>query len=138
MTLHALHNICMRLLAAERSGTPQLFAPDGKFEYVPFYFFQLLEEDLAALGRAVAQLDRHCHRSDKTGVVVSGRWHNGEHAARSLAGLLRHARPRDDVAARIGSDVAAELGRPVMVTGVARQWSSTFIAEDEAAFGACR
>ena len=54
--LHALQNICMRLLAAERSGAPQLFAPDGKFEYVPLFFFQLLDEDLAAVGRAVAQL----------------------------------------------------------------------------------
>ena len=54
--LHALQNICMRLFAAERSGAPQLFAPDGKFEYVPLFFFQLLDEDLAAVGRAVAQL----------------------------------------------------------------------------------
>ena len=46
----------MRLFAAERSGAPQLYAPDGKFEYVPLFFFQLLEEDLAAVGRAVAQL----------------------------------------------------------------------------------
>ena len=56
--LHALQNICMRLFAAERSGAPQLYAPDGKFEYVPLFFFQLLEEDLAAVGRAVAQLGR--------------------------------------------------------------------------------
>ena len=54
--LHALQNICMRLLAAERFGAPQLYAPDGKFEYPPLFFFQLLEEDLAAVGRAVAQL----------------------------------------------------------------------------------
>ncbi len=40
--LHALQNICMRLFAAERSGAPQLYAPDGKFEYVPLFFFQLL------------------------------------------------------------------------------------------------
>jgi len=46
----------MRLFAAEGSGAPQLYAPDGKFEYVPLFFFQLLEEDLAAVGRAVAQL----------------------------------------------------------------------------------
>ena len=39
--LHALQNICMRLFAAERSGAPQLYAPDGKFEYVPLFFFQL-------------------------------------------------------------------------------------------------
>jgi len=54
--LHALQNICLRLLAAERFGAPQLYTPDGKFEYVPPFFFQLLEEDLAAVGRAVAQL----------------------------------------------------------------------------------
>ena len=46
----------MRLFAAEASGAPALYAPDGKFEHVPLFFFQLLEEDLAALGRAVAQL----------------------------------------------------------------------------------
>ena len=56
--LHAVQNICMRIFAAERSGAPQLYAPDGKFEYVPLFFFQLLEEDLAAVGRAVAQLGR--------------------------------------------------------------------------------
>ena len=39
--LHTLQNICMRLFAAERSGAPQLYAPDGKFEYVPL-FLQLL------------------------------------------------------------------------------------------------
>ena len=54
--LHTLQNICIRLFAAERSGAPQLYAPDGKFEYVALFFFQLLEEDLAAVGRAVAQL----------------------------------------------------------------------------------
>jgi hypothetical protein len=54
--LHALQNICLRLFAAERFGSPQLYAPDGKFEYVPLHFFQLLEEDLGAVGRAVAQL----------------------------------------------------------------------------------
>jgi hypothetical protein len=54
--LHALQNICMRLLAAERFGGPQLYAPDENFEYVPLFFFQLLEEDLAAVARAIAQL----------------------------------------------------------------------------------
>jgi len=54
--LHALQAICMRLFAAEGSGAPQLYAPDGKFEYVPLLFFQLVEDDLAAVGRAVAQL----------------------------------------------------------------------------------
>jgi hypothetical protein len=53
--LHALQDICLRLLAAERFGGPQLYAPDGKFEYVPLFFFQLLEEDLAAVGRAIAE-----------------------------------------------------------------------------------
>ena len=46
----------MRLFAAEGSGAPQLYTLDGKFEYVPLFFFQLLEEDSAAVGRAVAQL----------------------------------------------------------------------------------
>jgi hypothetical protein len=46
----------MRLFAAERSGARQLYAPDGKFEYVPLFFFQLLEGDLVAVGRAGAQL----------------------------------------------------------------------------------
>jgi hypothetical protein len=41
----------------------------------------------------------------------------------------------DDVVARICSDVADELGRPVVATEVARQWSGTFVAECEAAFG---
>ena len=54
--LHGLQNICILLFAAERSGAPQLYSPDGKFEYVPLFFFQLLEEDLSAVGRAVAQL----------------------------------------------------------------------------------
>ena len=42
----------MRLFAAEGSGAPQLYTLDGKFEYVPLFFFQLLEEDSAAVGRA--------------------------------------------------------------------------------------
>jgi hypothetical protein len=46
----------VRLFAAEGSGAPQLYTLDGKFEYVPLFFFQLLEEDLAAVGRAAAQL----------------------------------------------------------------------------------
>ncbi len=54
--LHALQAVCMRLFAAEDSGVAQLYAPDGTFEYVPLFFFQLSEEDLAAVGRAVAQL----------------------------------------------------------------------------------
>jgi hypothetical protein len=54
--LHALQNVCMRLFAAEGSGAPQLYAPDGKFEYVPLFFFQLAEDDLDAVGRAVVQL----------------------------------------------------------------------------------
>ena len=35
--LHALQNMCMRLFAAERSGAPPLYAPAGKFEYVPLF-----------------------------------------------------------------------------------------------------
>ncbi len=56
--LHALQAICMRLFAAEGSGAPQLYAPDGKFEYVPLFFFQLLEEDLGGgrPGRGPARL----------------------------------------------------------------------------------
>jgi len=41
--VHALRDICKRLLAAERKDAPQLYAPDGKFEYLPLFFFQLLE-----------------------------------------------------------------------------------------------
>jgi len=54
--LHAPKAIRMRLFAAEASGAPPLYAPDGQLEYVPRFFFQLSEENLAAVGQAVAQL----------------------------------------------------------------------------------
>ena len=54
--LHALQHICMVLFATERGGAPQLYAPGGTVEYAPLFFFQVLDEDLAALGRAIAKL----------------------------------------------------------------------------------
>jgi hypothetical protein len=54
--LHALQRICMRLHAAEGSGGPELYAPNGTFNYPALFFFGLLNEDLAAVGRAIAQL----------------------------------------------------------------------------------
>ena len=41
--VHALRDIYKRLLAGERKDAPQLYAPDAKFEYLPLFFFQLLE-----------------------------------------------------------------------------------------------
>jgi hypothetical protein len=52
----ALQRICMRLHAAEGSGGPELYAPNGTFNYPALFFFGLLNEDLAAVGRAIAQL----------------------------------------------------------------------------------
>ena len=54
--LHALGRVRMRLFAAEHNPTPSLVAPDGRFEHVPLFFFSLLEDDLVAVGRAVAAL----------------------------------------------------------------------------------
>jgi hypothetical protein len=54
--LHALQRVCMRLYAAERFGGPELYAPSGTFNYPGLLFFGLLNEDLAAVGRAIAQL----------------------------------------------------------------------------------
>ncbi len=84
---------------------------------------------------AVAAFDRY-HRNYQTGVAgaVAGTMGN---TLRALLVDFYGTLVRDDdvVVARICSDVAAELGGPVMATEVARQWSGTFVAECEAAFG---
>ncbi len=62
--LHAVQRISMRIYAAERADTPQLYKPGptpaggtpGTFNYLPLRFITVLVEDLALVGKAIAHL----------------------------------------------------------------------------------
>lgn len=54
--LHALQRIAMRIYAEERAETPDLYTPDGTFNYPPLRFVTLLSEDLDVVGTAIAAL----------------------------------------------------------------------------------
>ena len=125
--LHALQHVCMRLFAAEQSGTAQLYGADGSFELVPLHFFQLLEEDLAAVGRAVAQLG--------TALLPGGEIEMRE----ALHHFARHGQTREDLVASFAQahgvlDLAADDDSVLLLETLAPERGRVVLdqAQDEA------
>jgi hypothetical protein len=60
--LHALQRVAMRVFAAERAETADLYRAGAKpFQYLPLRFVTLLVEDLALVGRAITVLGLALH-----------------------------------------------------------------------------
>jgi streptomycin 6-kinase len=117
----------MRLFAAEQSGTAQLYGPDGSFELVPLHFFQLVEEDLAAVGRAVAQLG--------TALLPGGEIEMRE----ALHHFARHGQTREDLVASFAQahgvlDLAADDDSVLLLETLAPERGRVVLdqAQDEA------